>query len=166
MERLRPYPVAVFCAVTLLTWGNRIWLAWTNDEDTVAEKIVWSVPITAFVIAAVVLSVLLLSGADRSSRGFVRLVRAFAAGTVVYWAIRFPIIAAGDWSVGFKLVHGVLAVVSSAAAVGAWRAVVTRHPVGGRYLPDGSDPTQNRMVEGNSARGGDVVGGSGVRRGR
>ena len=35
VERLRPYPVAVFCGVTLLIWTNRIWLAWTNDEDTV-----------------------------------------------------------------------------------------------------------------------------------
>lgn len=132
MDRLRPYPVAVFCAMTLFTWGNRIWLAWTNDDDTVAEKIVWSVPITAFVIAAVVLAVLMLSGADRSSRGFVVLVRAFAAGTVVYWAIRYPIIAAGDWSVGFKVVHGVLAVASVVAAVLAWRSVAQR-----RYLPDG-----------------------------
>lgn len=166
MERLRPLPVAVFCAVTLLTWGNRIWLAWTNDEDTVAEKIVWSVPITAFVIVAVVLSVLLLTGSDRSSRGFVLLVRAFAMGTVVYWAIRLPIIVAGDWSVGFKVVHSVLAVASATAAIAAWRAVVPRHPPSGRYLPDDSDPTQDPVVDGGGARGSDVVGGGGVRRGR
>lgn len=126
MERLRPYPVAVFCAITLLTWGNRIWLAWTNDEDTVAEKIVWSVPITAFVVAAVILSVLLLTGTDRTGRGFVGLVRAFAAGTVIYWAVRYPIIVTGDWSIGFKVVHGVLAVASAAAAGAAWRSVSDR----------------------------------------
>ena len=37
--------MALFCAVTLFIWGNRIWLAWTNPDDTVAEKLVWSTPI-------------------------------------------------------------------------------------------------------------------------
>lgn len=123
MERLRPYPVAVFCGVTLFTWGNRIWLAWTNDEDTLVEKLVWSIPITIFVVAAVVLAVALLTGADRRAPGFTTLVRAFAGGTVAYWAVRYPIIALGDWSVGFKVVHAALAVGLVVAAVAAWRSV-------------------------------------------
>lgn len=121
--RLEPRPVALFCAVTLFIWGNRIWLAWTNPDDTVAEKLVWSTPITLFVLAAVVIGGLLLTGADRRGRGFVRAVTAFAAGTTVYWAVRIPMILLADHPVGFEVVHTVLAVVSVALAVTAWRSV-------------------------------------------
>jgi len=123
MDRLRPYPVAVFCAVTLFIWGNRIWLAWTNTTDTVAEKLLYSVPITAFVVAAVVLLIALLRGADQSAVWFLTVVRAFAAGTIVYWAVRAPLILLADRSIGFKVVHALLAVASVAAAAFAWRAV-------------------------------------------
>ncbi len=123
MERLRPIPVTVFCAVTLFIWGNRIWLAWTDPDDGVAAKLVHSVPITAFVVAAVVLLGLLLTGADRSTPTFRRLVQAFAAGTVVYWLIRLPLILVADHDVPFLVVHTVLAVASVAAAGFAWRAV-------------------------------------------
>ena len=115
--------MAVFCAVTLFIWGNRIWLAWTNPDDTVAEKLVWSTPITLFVLAALVIGGLLLTGADRRSPGFVRGVTAFAAGTTLYWAVRIPMILLADHPVGFKVVHAVLAAVSIALAVAAWRSV-------------------------------------------
>ncbi len=121
--RLEPRPVALFCAVTLFIWGNRIWLAWTNPDDTVAEKLVWSTPITLFVLAALGLGALLLTGADRRGRGFVRGVTAFAAGTIVYWAVRLPLILLADHPVGFEVVHTVLALVSVALAATAWRSV-------------------------------------------
>ena len=135
MARLRPYPVAVFCAVTLFTWGNRIWLAWTNPDDTVAEKLLWSVPITAFVVAAVVLLVVLVRGADRTASGFVGLVRVFAAGTVVFWAVRAPMILLADHPVPFKVVHAVLAVASITAAAFAWRAVAGTDARGDQVAP-------------------------------
>jgi hypothetical protein len=121
--------VAVFCAVTLFIWTNRIWLAWTNDEDTVAEKIVWSLPITAFVVVSAVLLVAMVVGVDRDARWFTTTVKAFAGATVAYWAIRLPIIVANDHDltpseeVGFKVVHAVLAVASVVPAIVAWRAV-------------------------------------------
>lgn len=123
MARLRPYPVAAFCAVTLFIWTNRIWLAWTNDTDSVARKLVWSVPITAFVVAAVVIAGLMLAGRADRTRWFAPLVRAFAAGTVVFWAIRAPMIAFADHDVPFVVVHTVLAVASVGTAIAAWRAV-------------------------------------------
>ena len=122
LERFRPYPVSAFATVTLLIWGNRIWLAWTNQEDTVAEKLVWSTPITLFVAAALVILVLQFRG-SADGRGFTRIVKAFAGGTGIYWAIRLPMILAGDWGVPFKAVHTVLAVASVTAAVFAWRSV-------------------------------------------
>lgn len=121
--RLQPWPVTVFCAITLFIWTNRIWLAWTNPDDTVGEKLVWSTPITLFVIAAAILGVALLRGVDRAAPAFVRGVQVFAAGTVVYWGVRAPMILLADHEVGFKVVHAVLAAVSVTAAVAAWRSV-------------------------------------------
>ena len=131
LDRLQPRAVAIFAALTLLIWTNRIWLAWTNDEDTVARKLVWSTPITLFVLAAIAVVVTLLRG-RADTAGAVRLVRVFAAGTVVYWAIRIVAILAADHEVGFKVVHTVLAVASTVAAVAAWRAVDGRRdaPIG------------------------------------
>jgi hypothetical protein len=123
MDRLRPYPVSGFAALTLFIWGNRIWLAWTNPDDTVAEKLVWSTPITLFVLAALAVGLLLLRGVDRRSAAFVRLVQAFAGGTIVYWAVRAPLILLADHPGPFKVVHAVLAAVSVASAVLALRSV-------------------------------------------
>jgi hypothetical protein len=115
--------VAALCAVTLLIWGNRIWLAWTDPDDSVARKLLWSVPITLFVVAAVVLAVAMVAGVDRRSRAFVGGVVAFAGGTVAFWAVRAPMITLADHGAAFKVVHAVLAVASVAAAVAAWRSV-------------------------------------------
>ena len=69
MERLRPRPVVAFAAITLFIWGNRIWLAWTNTEDSVAEKLVWSTSITLFVIASIAVLAILLRGGDPTAIG-------------------------------------------------------------------------------------------------
>lgn len=122
LDRFRPRAVTAFAVLTLFIWTTRIPLAWTNDEDTVAEKLLWSTPITLFWLAAAALLVLKARGDGASSTSTV-LTRVFAAGTVAYWTIRIVMILAGDWSVGFKVVHSVLAIVSSVAAVAAWRAV-------------------------------------------
>lgn len=130
-ERLRPRPVVVFVILTLLIWTNRIWLAWTNDEDTMTQKLVWSTPITLFVIASIYLLVQILT--DRgAAASFRSVVRVFAAATILYWALRITIIIAGDHPVGFKIVHAVLAVASAAAAVWAWRSVHPDPAVAGR----------------------------------
>ena len=129
LERFRPYPVAVFSAVTLVIWGNRIWLSWTQDVS-LGAKLASSIPITAFVIASVVLLGLLWQGVDRTSAGFTNLVRAFAAGTVLYWAIRLPMILAHHHPIPFKVVHSVLAIGSVTAAVFAWRSLASVHTDG------------------------------------
>ncbi len=147
-DRLEPWPVAAFCAVTLFIWGNRIWLAWTNPDDSFATKVMWSTPITLFVIAAVVLGAGMLAGADRSSSGFRRGVTAFAVGTIAYWAIRAPMITFADHEVPFKVVHGVLAVVSVVAAALAWSAVRER-PV--PRVGQGAPPVEAQSVRGSSA---------------
>lgn len=122
LEHLRPYPVSTFAGVTLLIWGNRVWLAWTDPKLHVADKLVYSVPITAFVVAAGGTLGMQLAGLGRS-RGLRTLVTAFALGTVVYWAVRLPIIVSHHHPVGFKVVHSVLGVGSAGLAIRAWRAV-------------------------------------------
>lgn len=140
MARLRPHPVSALCIVTLAIWGNRIWLAWTNDEDTLARKLVWSLPITLFVIAAVVLLVAIWRGTDPSATPFRRAVLAFAGGTIVYWLVRAPMIVLADHPAPFKVVHAVLALASWAAAGWALRWAMAG-PEGNRIADPHSGPS-------------------------
>lgn len=125
-DRFRPFAVSGFAVLTFVIWVNRIWLAWTNDEDTVAEKIVWSTPITLFVILSVVVLVL-MAMARAGERWFSHLVTFFGLGTVLYWIIRMVFIFGGDYDVGFKVVHAVLAAVLSLAGMAAVVAVRGQH---------------------------------------
>jgi len=74
-------------------------------------------------------------GVDRGADWFRGLVRLFAAGTVVFWAVRLPMILLNDHPAGFLIVHTVLAVVSVVAAIAAWRSL-DRPVVGGRSTAD------------------------------
>ena len=121
-DRFRPRPVTAFAALTLLIWTARVPLAWTNPDDTVGEKLIWSTPITFFVLAAAYLLVTQARGKALSGRTAL-LARTFAAVTVLYWAFRMVVILGGDRPAGFKAVHAVLAVVSAIAAVSAWRSL-------------------------------------------
>jgi len=135
MERFRPYPVAVLCAVTLFIWLNRIWLNWTNPDVDLPAKLALSIPITAFVVASFVVLIAMVRGVDRDADWFRALVRVFAAGTVVFWAVRLPMILLNDHPAGFLIVHTVLAVVSVVAAGSAWRSL-DRPATGDRTTPD------------------------------
>ena len=128
IDRLRPYPISVFAGVTLLIWGNRVWLAWTDPTLDFAGKLGYSVPITAFVVAALATLGLQLTGCHASGRRFRSLVAAFAGGTVVYWVIRLPVILLRHHSIPFKLVHSVLAVVLVGLAVGAGDRCLGQRP--------------------------------------
>lgn len=123
--------MVILCAVTLFIWGNRVWLAWTNPDDTLSQKLVWSAPITVFVVAAATASVMVLTDQVRT-RAFVATVSVLAAGTIIYWGVRTPMIVLADHPVGFKVVHAVLAVVSVAASLVAGRWVVKAGRLVGR----------------------------------
>ena len=92
------------------------------DVDLPA-KLALSIPITAFVVASFVVLIAMVRGVDRDAAWFRGLVRLFAAGTVVFWAVRLPMILLNDHPAGFLVVHAVLAVASVAAAVAAWRSL-------------------------------------------
>lgn len=121
MSRLRPLPIALFAGVTLLIWGNRVWLAWTDATMGLASKLGYSVPITGFVLAAAATLAMMVKRAQTTA-GFRLLVSVFAGGTVAYWAIRLPMIVLHHHPVAFKVVHAALAAVSVAFAARAWQA--------------------------------------------
>lgn len=143
LERFRPYPFAAFAAVTLLVWGNRVWLAWTDPKVGLAGKLGYSIPITAFVVAALATLWMLFTDRGRGRR-FRALIAVFAVGTVVYWAIRLPIILFRHHPAGFKLVHTLLAVVLAGLAVRAIRFLGQRSGSGVNPRPRNPRAAVNR----------------------
>lgn len=126
-ERLRPYPVTALAAATLLSWTGRLGLAWSDRTLSTDGKVTATVPVVIFVAVGVGLAVVVRHrGADVGDAGrrFVRLAILWTAG---YWLVRLPIIlahAADDrYTVGFKAVHTVLAVVAWGLSALAWRSV-------------------------------------------
>jgi hypothetical protein len=102
-------------------WGNRVGLAWLDPDEDMGSKLVSTVPITCFVLAAV--AVLAMQATRRSGTPpFRTVVAAFSAGTIVYWVIRLPLILSHDHPVAFKVVHTLLAAASVALAWRAWQA--------------------------------------------
>jgi NADH:ubiquinone oxidoreductase subunit K len=99
---------------TLLIWTTRIRNILGNRGHSTTELVV-PLALTALAVAGLV---------DRR-RG----VRALAIVTVGVWAVRLPLVLAHHHPAGFKAVHAVLAVVSIALAVGAWRATAPRPAV-------------------------------------
>ena len=118
-----PKKLTLFYAVTLFIWANRVWLAWTNPDDSVAERIVWSIPITFFVMASVILLIAHIRGANGSDPLIQKLGRWLVVVTVVFWVVRLPMISLADHEFGFKLIHAILALVSVGLALLGWRGL-------------------------------------------
>lgn len=94
-------------AWTLLVWATRIRIILGQDGSRTA------------VIVPVLLTVLAVATFVDRRRWLPRLVIA----TVAVWAVRLPLVLVHDHSVGFKLVHAALAIVSLALSWTAWRAI-------------------------------------------
>lgn len=124
VHRLRPYPVAVLAHWTLFVWGNRLWLAWTDDSQQVSQKVTSTAFLAVFVGFALATLWLLArrSPGDRPASGD-RIVAAFARFTWLFWAVRLPMILWADHPGPFKVVHTALALISVGLALAAWRAV-------------------------------------------
>jgi hypothetical protein len=85
------------------------------------------------VIAGAALLGWIVRGRNVGTPPFTRTVRAFAGATIAFWLVRAPMIVATshpevDDEAAFKVVHVVLAVISIAAALAAWRSVSDRRP--------------------------------------
>ena len=120
--------VAAFVAFTAFIWVQRLVNLAAGDESGVAVSVSLSVLLLA--LAAATGAGLVVVAANRwqaPGRGVAMVWRSAAAVTVVVWVVRATQITL-DWrSVGFVVVHVVLAAVSVALAVGLWRAASQRH---------------------------------------
>jgi hypothetical protein len=113
--------VWTFAVWTVFVWGTRIRNILADDGGTAA------------LVAAVALTVLGLGVAiSAGSRGRSRhqVVAIAAIATFVTWAVRVPQILLHDHGAGFVVVHLLLAAVSTALAVAAWRRTSQPAPVG------------------------------------
>ena len=121
VARLRRRPATVaFVIWTFFVWTTRIGNIWRDDELTSGEK--WSSTAIAasFTVLAVAVVVTFLR---RSGARATLAVDALAAWTTGVWVVRAIGITFADHSVGFKVVHLVLAAVSIALAYLACREV-------------------------------------------
>lgn len=111
--------VTVLAAWSLFVWVNRITNAWTGDEG-LFSKLVSTVLAAALIVAAVAA---VSEVWRRHSERAALLSKVLAGGTIAIWVVRAPMILFGGWSIGFLVVHMVLAAASIALAVVVWRAV-------------------------------------------
>jgi hypothetical protein len=117
-----PRRAAVVLVVwTLFVWTTRIGNIWGDDAASTSSK----VGSTALALSFTVLALAVAVAVWRRAGSALRLsVVGLAGWTTAVWIVRSVTILAGDRSTGFKVVHGVLAVVSVALAAWAVRSVV------------------------------------------
>jgi hypothetical protein len=115
-------PLLALVAWTTYVWSTRIANA-ANDTTASAGSKAFSIGLSltfvAFAVAGLVVLVRSWARPLRSVEAGV--LKAFAAWTVVVWAVRVPMILADGHSVGFKAVHAVLGLISVGLAVWVWR---------------------------------------------
>lgn len=113
-----------FAVWTLFVWVGRLRNLIREPgplADASGWSLVWSLAFTTLGLALVGALVLRRSGRVPVAVGWA--VAALGALTVVVWVPRAVDIALGDHSVGFVVVHVVLAAVSIGLAVAAWRSL-------------------------------------------
>lgn len=111
----------VFLAWTLLIWGTRIGNIWRGDDGGTGARLADTALAASFVV--LVLAVAVATVRAVSPATVYRVVVILAGWTAGVWMVRSVDILADDWSVGFKVVHTALAVVSLALAALAVRSL-------------------------------------------
>ncbi len=115
--RHRPFALALV-GWTFLVWTTRIANIWRDEALDTGEKLGRTGLAPSFTLLAVAVVVTLWRRAERAS---LIAVGALAGWSVMVWVVRDGRILFADHEVAFKVVHTVLAVVSIALAVLAWR---------------------------------------------
>jgi len=123
MRRADRFVVAGFVAFTIFVWAQRLVNLARGDESSVTVSVTLSVVLLSLAVASALGLVVVATRGWGAPPPLVATVwRVAAAVTVVVWVVRAVQISL-DWrSVGFVVVHLVLAAVSIALAVGTWRA--------------------------------------------
>ena len=113
-----------FAAWTVLVWVGRIDNVLGDPDLSTGGRAARLALALSFMVLGLAVAVLAVRGRPLDRRG--RVLVAVAAGwTVAVWVVRGGQIALGDHSVGFVVVHLVLAVVSIGLALGAWHVTRT-----------------------------------------
>ena len=108
---------------SLYVWSTRIRNATGDDTLSSGSKafsVVLSLTFIAFAVAAAV--VLVRAWSRPLARVEALVLRGFAVWTVAVWVVRIPMIALDGHSIGFKVVHAVLGLISIALAAMVWRS--------------------------------------------
>jgi hypothetical protein len=109
---------AALVAWTFLVWTTRIANIWRDADLATGERWGRTLLAVSFTVLAIAAGVALWR---RLLQATVVAVGALAAWTIAVWVVRGVGILVGDHDLGFKAVHTILAVVSIALAVLAWR---------------------------------------------
>jgi hypothetical protein len=109
---------AALIAWTFLVWTTRIANIWRDADLGTGERWGRTLLALSFTVLAIAAGVALWR---RLLQATVVAVGALAAWTIAVWVVRGFGILVGDHDLGFKAVHTILAVVSVALAVLAWR---------------------------------------------
>ncbi len=113
--------LSVFVLWTAFVWGNRISNTLRSEESTAAKTFstVLSLVLLAFAVGVVVV---LVKGWNAGvGAGGAKALMVAAAFTVVVWLVRVPQILVADHTVGFKVVHVALGVISVVLAALVWQ---------------------------------------------
>ncbi len=112
LSRARPAALAL-AGWTLLTWTTRVPLLLTDASLDAGEKVAATLPVLVFVGLGLAAGLTVLRRSPRAAA----LAAALAGWSLVYWAVRLPLIVANDHPVGFYVAHAVLALVAAALSV-------------------------------------------------
>lgn len=108
----------VLVAWTFFVWTTRIANVWRDADLDAGEKLGRTGLAASFTVLAVAVLVAVWRGSARSR---LMAVGALAGWSTAVWVVRDARIIAADHDLGFTVVHTVLAVVSIALSVVAWR---------------------------------------------
>jgi hypothetical protein len=103
---------------TLFVWGTRARNIINDETLNGGERVFAFAATTAFVIGAIATIVAVAGGWERLRT----LLAVIATFTIGWWLMRSILILSRDHSVGFRVVHLMLAVISGVLAAAAWRA--------------------------------------------
>jgi len=139
--------VGVLVAFTLFVWLGRVRNALVDPALERSDRVGPLLLAMSFVVPALVLLVGWVTALRRSSplaRWAAGVLGALAVWTVGVWVLRIVDIAfAGDHSVGFVVVHGVLAAVSSGCAV--WAVAAQRRVLGVPHISGDCQSSEHGM---------------------
>ena len=107
----------------MFVWGTRVRNIAGDDDMGGGEKAFGFLVCALFIGAAIAMLAMLVARRSASLRA---LLPVFAIATAGWWAVRSVIIVLNDHSMGFRIVHIVLGIISSVLAVAAWRAARVR----------------------------------------